>query len=85
MTVYVLFHETNSGRFDESDGYVSGVYATEEAAEAARVASLRAAIEACESVWTNPDDDEAEGDPGWQHDWRVEAHEVLTEARAHEF
>lgn len=33
-TVYVLFHETNTGKFDESDGYVSGIYATREAAEA---------------------------------------------------
>lgn len=28
LTVYVLFHETNSGKGDESDGYVEAVYAT---------------------------------------------------------
>lgn len=85
MLVYVLFHETNSGKFDESDGYVSGVYATEAAANEARLLSLRAAIAEGKSVWTNPDDEEAEGDPNWEDDWRVEAHEVLTEARVHEF
>jgi hypothetical protein len=40
-TVYVLFHETNTGHSEESDGYVEAVYATEAAADAARLAAIR--------------------------------------------
>jgi hypothetical protein len=77
MTVYVLFHETNTGDSDDSDGYVEAVYMTEAAAEAARVAALREAIAEGRDVWTNPDDPDKDGPTYWSDDWRVEAHQVI--------
>lgn len=74
--VYVLFHETNTGRGDDSDGYVEAVYATEEAAEAAKLAAIRKAIVDGLSVWSDPDEAEFENIT-WEHDWHVEAHQVL--------
>lgn len=80
MTIWVLFHETNSGHCEESDGYIEAVYATEELAEAARLAAIRAAIAEGHSVWFNPDDPDEEGEADWEHDWHVEAHVVREEA-----
>lgn len=78
MTIWLLFHETNSGHFDESDGYVQAVFATEELANAARLAALRQARDEGLDIWQDPDDEDDEGDPMWDHDWRVEQHDVLT-------
>ncbi len=75
--VYALFHETNSGKFDESDGYIEALYATEAAAEAAKLAAIREAIDEGKDVWWNPDEPDAEGPSYWSDDWRVEAHQVL--------
>lgn len=77
MIVYILFHETNTGHSEESDGYVEAVYATEEAAEEARLAAIRTAIAEGEAVYFNPDTRE-EFPESWEHDWRVEPHAVLT-------
>lgn len=74
MTVYVLFHETNSGHSEESDGYVEAVYATEADAEAARMVAIRAAIEAGYACYFNPDTEEEHEQ--WEHDWHVEPHTV---------
>ena len=74
MKVYVLFHETNSGHSDTSDGYVEEVFATEAAALAAMDVSLRKAVADGEAVYYNPDTEEE--DVNWEHDWRVEEHEV---------
>lgn len=75
MLVYVLFHETNTGHSEESDGYVEGIFATERAAEQAMLDAIRKAIAAGERVYYDPD---TERDfPEWDHDWRVEAHEVI--------
>lgn len=74
MTVYVLFHETNTGRGDESDGYVEGVYATKEAAEAEQVRLQREAW-ADGRGWCNPDDEDDEN-VEWSDDWHVESHDV---------
>lgn len=76
MKVYILFHETNTGKFDESDGYVEAVYATEEAANAARLATIREAIAKGLDIYYDPDTDTDYPDT-WEHDWRVEAHTVL--------
>jgi hypothetical protein len=73
MTVYVLFHETNTGRSETSDGYVEAVYATEEAANAARLAAIRKARDEGRAIWMDPDNPE-----DWTDDWSVEAHEVIT-------
>jgi len=75
MLVYVLFHETNTGHTEESDGYVEAVYATEAAAEAAKLAAIRTAIAEGLDVYWNPDTEEE--NEYWDHDWRVETHEVL--------
>lgn len=73
--VYILFHETNSGNSaSESDGYVEGVYATEQAAEVAMDAAREKALAEGLSVW----DGETESPTDWEHDWRVEPHQVLT-------
>lgn len=80
MMVYVLFHETNTGHGDESDGYVEEVYATEAEAEAAKLTAIRAAIKEGKAVWWNPDTEEEDAD--WDHDWHVEAHEVIDAAAA---
>jgi hypothetical protein len=80
MIVYVLFHETNTGHTEESDGYVEAVYGTELAAEAAKLAAIRAAIEEGKDVYWNPDTEE-KGPADWSDDWRIEAHEVIDEAR----
>lgn len=73
MMVYVLFHETNSGHCDESDGYVEAVYATEEAAEAAKLAAIRGLVADGEDVYWNPDapEGEQEGPPDWTDDFTV--------------
>jgi len=79
LTVYVLFHETNTGSSDDSDGYVEAVYATEAAAEAARLAAIRKAIAEGRAVWFNPDAPEAErqGPDDWDDDWKVEPFDVI--------
>ncbi len=74
LIVYILFHETNSGHSEESDGYIEAVFSTEAQAEAAKLAAIRKAIADDQAVYWNPDTEE-EGDC-WEHDWRVEAHQV---------
>ena len=74
MTVYVLFHETNSGHAEESDGYIEAVFANAADAEAARLAAIRTAIADGLDVYFNPDTGE-ESD-SWEHDWHVETHQV---------
>lgn len=74
MIVYVLFHETNSGHSEESDGYVEAVYATEEAAETAKLAALRKLVEDGEDVYWNPDTKEE--NVLWTDDVTVLAFEV---------
>jgi hypothetical protein len=68
--VYILFHETNTGHSDDSDGYVEAVYATEEAAEAAKLAAIRRLVAEGEDVYWNPDTEE-EGPADWTDDFRV--------------
>jgi hypothetical protein len=77
MTVYVLFHETNTGRSDPSDGYVEEVYAMEEAANAARLAAIRKARDEGRAIWMDPDDADDAGNDDWTEDRSVEAHEVI--------
>ena len=77
MIVFVLFHETNSGHSDESDGYIDTVYATKEAADAACVAAIRKARDEGAAIWCDPDDPEDEGDIHWSDDWHVEQHHVI--------
>lgn len=72
--VYVLFHETNTGHSEESDGYVEAVYATEEAAEAAKLAAIRKLVEDGEDVYWNPDTEEE--NVHWTDDFTVLAFEV---------
>jgi len=79
MIVYILFHETNCGHSDESDGYVEAVYATQEAAEEARLAAIREARDRGDAIYYDPDTDE-EFAESWEHDWRVEAHQVIGRA-----
>ncbi len=78
MTVWILFHETNTGRSDLSDGYVEAVYATEETANAARLAAIRKARDEGKAIWMDPDDPDGAGNDDWTDDWSVEAHEVIT-------
>lgn len=73
--VYVLFHETNSGHGDESDGWVEGIYATEADAERAKLEAIRKAVANGDDVYWNPDIEE-EGPSDWTDDWRVEAHQI---------
>jgi hypothetical protein len=77
MLVYVLFHETNTGHSDESDGYVEAVYASEEAADAAKLAAIRRLVSEGEEVYWNPDTEE-ECPSDWTDDFRVIPFEVLT-------
>lgn len=77
MTVYVLFHETNTGHSDASDGYIDGIYETEAIAEQARLNAIRLAVSQGRDVYWNPDTEE-EGPGDWTDDWHVEAHEMLT-------
>ena len=76
MTVWVLFHETNTGRSESSDGYVEAVYATEAAANAARLAAIRKARDEGKAIWMDPDDPDDAGSDDWTDDWSVEAHKV---------
>lgn len=76
--VYVLFHETNSGHSDDSDGYVEAVYATKALADAACHAAICTARDEGKAIWLDPDDPDDEGDPAWTDDWRVEEHQVLS-------
>lgn len=66
MNVYVLFHETNTGETDESDGYVEGIYSTEEAAKAAEASVRDVAKDKGWAVWGDDEDDY------WEHDWHIE-------------
>lgn len=76
-TVYVLFHETNTGRaIEESDGYVQAIFSTAADAETARLTHIRRARDAGQAVYWDPDTD-AECIE-WEHDWRVEVHQVHT-------
>jgi hypothetical protein len=76
VLIYVLFHETNSGKFDESDGYVEAVYVDEATAERARLATIRAARDKGLSIWWDPDRPDEDGPSNWEHDWRIEVHQV---------
>jgi hypothetical protein len=77
MTVWILFHETNTGRSDPSDGYVEAVYATEVAADEARLAAIRKARDEGKAIWVDPDDADDAGSGDWTDDWSVESHEVI--------
>lgn len=75
--VYVLFHETNSGSAEaESDGYVEGVYDEQGAADGAMAEEIRAHVKAGKRVAWDPET-QTECDE-WDHDWRVEVHQVLS-------
>jgi hypothetical protein len=79
MKVYILFHETNTGHGDESDGYVESVHATEAAAEAARLAALRKCRDEGRVIWLDPDDPDAadeEGPSDWEDDFHVECYDL---------
>lgn len=76
MIVYILFHETNSGRSDESDGYVEAVYSNEAAAEAAKLAHIRALVAEGEAVYWDPDSNTEDSDE-WEHDFHIEHFTVL--------
>ena len=78
MTVYILFHETNTGHSEESDGYVDGVYLREADAETARLAAIRAARDAEYAIYYDPDTEEER--ETWEHDWHVEAHTLIEDA-----
>ncbi len=77
MTVYVLFHETNTGSADDSDGYVEAVYATRELAEAARLDAIKERIAAGDLVWWNPEFPDDDGPDNWEHDFSVQAYDVI--------
>lgn len=78
-TVYVLFHETNTGTGEESDGYVEAVYATNEAAETARLAAIRTARDEGKQIWWDPDQRDDQDQPtDWSDDWTVTPYEVLS-------
>lgn len=80
-TVFVLFHETNSGHAEDSDGYVEAVYATEALAQAARLRAIRTLVANGEDVYWNPDapEGEQEGPSDWTDDFRVIAMPLETE------
>lgn len=80
MIVYLLFHETNTGDSDDSDGYVEEVYANKADADAACLAAIRKARDEGTDIWMDPDDPEDEGDPHWTDDWRVIEHDVIGSA-----
>lgn len=71
--VSVLFHETNSGHGDDSDGYVEAAFASEDVAEAAKLAAIRRLVANGEDVYWNPDapKGEQEGPADWTDDFRV--------------
>lgn len=79
MNVYILFVETNCGRSEESDGYVHSVYATNEAAEAARLKAMDEALERDTILYwderTMQDGDENADD--WEEDYEVRQHQVI--------
>lgn len=75
--VYLLFHETNTGHSDESDGYVEAIYSTQDEAEAARLAALRKLVAEGAEVWIDPDDSEKTEHLEWEHDFHVEEHQVM--------
>lgn len=77
LTVYVLFHETNTGRSEESDGYIEAIYATQELADAACLAAIRKARDEGEAIWVDPDADGGAENVDWEHDWRVIPHDVI--------
>lgn len=81
MIVYTLFHETNTGHSDESDGYVEAIFATEAEAEAARLVVIRLAMANGQNVYFDPET-EIDYPDTWEHDWRVEAHELKTAEQA---
>lgn len=81
-TVFVLFHETNSGHGEVSDGYVEGVYFDEATAERARLARLRGARDAGALVATDPDNPDHDCEE-WEHDWIVVEHQIETTAPTH--
>lgn len=80
MIVWVLFHETNSGHSEDSDGYVEAIYATEELAEAAKLAAIRQLVADGEDVFWNPDapEGEQEGPADWTDDFLVIPMDVRT-------
>jgi hypothetical protein len=83
--VYVVFHETNTGRGDESDGYIETAFTTEPAAQAAADAFMRRAAADGIPTWTNPDDPEAEGNEYWEAEYIViplQVHDSIEEAVA---
>jgi hypothetical protein len=71
--VWVLFHETNTGHSEVSDGYVEAVYATEALAEAAKLTAIRTLVAEGEDVYWNPDapEGEQEGPDDWTDDFTV--------------
>lgn len=73
--VYVLFHETNTGHSDESDGYIEAVYLTEDDAKRAELAIRREYIRNGEAVYWDADTEE-ERPEDWEHDFRVECWQV---------
>jgi hypothetical protein len=75
MIVYVLFHETNSGHSEESDGYVEAIYATQELADAAKLDAIRTARDLGMAIYWDPDTEEE--NEHWDHDWSVQPCEVL--------
>ena len=79
MTVYVLFHETNSGHSEESDGYIEAIYLNEADATAARLAAIRAARDQGEAIYFDPDTEE-DYPEDWEHDWTVKPYDVRPDA-----
>lgn len=78
MTVYILFHETNTGHSDESDGYIEGVYESRDDADEARHVAIRAARDAGYAIYYDPDTEQERSD--WEHDWHVEEHMLRYDA-----
>jgi hypothetical protein len=72
--VWILFAETNCGRYEESDGYVHSVYEDQQDAEAARKEARQAAREDGETLYC--DDDGGAEHLEWTLDYHVESHEV---------
>jgi hypothetical protein len=76
-TVYVLFRETNSGdAAGDSDGYIEDIYRTKEEAEAGKLEAIKEAKEEGHTLAWDPDDPDAEEDPDWTVDWRIEEHQL---------
>lgn len=76
--VFVVFRETNTGHSDDSDGYVVGVYSTQEKADRARVDAMRRAIRGGDDVYY--DSDNGKEQVHWDCDWRVEEWPVQTKS-----